>query len=357
MSDPYVGQLTFLRVYSGIVECRDLRSTIPTKGRQERIGRLLKMHANKREEIKRPAGDIVAAVGLKGHHDRRYPLCRRHPLILEVDEFPRAGHLHRHRTQDQGRPGEAGPGPAKLSKEDPSFRRFMDRKRADHHLRDGRAPLEIIVDRLMREFGWRQTSANPGGLPETITQTARPKENSSASPAANGQYGHVVWRWSPSSPGEKFQFVDAIKGGTDPPGIHPGRGERHPGGRWERRAGRLSGGGRQGDPVDGSYHEVDSSEMAFKIAGSMGFKEGARRAHRYCWSRSWPWKWSSPEEFIGEVIGDLTSRRGKITRLETRNGVQVIEAKVPLAEMFGYATAASFEHPGPGHFYHAVFPL
>jgi elongation factor G len=340
MSDPYVGQLTFLRIYSGtLVSGSSVYNA--NKGKRERIGRLLKMHANKREEIKEArAGDIVAAAGLKETMTGHTLCAEEHPLVLEEMEFPEPVISLAIEPKAKADQEKLDQGLHKLSLEDPSFRMFTDTETGQRIISGmGELHLEIIVDRLMREFG---VSVNVGkpmvAYRETITQAARAEGKFVRQSGGRGQYGHVILDVEPSSPGEKFQFVDAIKGGTIPreyiPAVEKGV-------REAAESGVLA-----GYPVvdvkvtlrDGSFHEVDSSELAFKIAGSMGFKEGARRAKPILLEPIMSVEVVVPEQFIGEVTGDISSRRGKITNLESRNGLQVLEAKVPLAEMFGYAT-------------------
>ena len=340
MSDPYVGQLTFLRIYSGTLASG---SSIynANKGKRERIGRLLKMHANKREEIKEAsAGDIVAAAGLKETMTGHTLCAEEHPLVLEEMEFPEPVISLAIEPKAKADQEKVDQGLHKLSLEDPSFRMFTDTETGQRIISGmGELHLEIIVDRLMREFG---VSVNVGkpmvAYRETITQAARAEGKFVRQSGGRGQYGHVFLEVEPSPPGEKFQFVDAIKGGAIPreyiPAVEKGV-------REAAESGVLAGYPMVDVKVtlrDGSFHEVDSSELAFRIAGSMGFKEGARRAKPVLLEPIMSVEVVVPEQFIGEVTGDISSRRGKITNLESRNGLQVLAAKVPLAEMFGYAT-------------------
>jgi elongation factor G len=340
MSDPYVGQLTFLRIYSGSLESG---SSIynSSKGRRERIGRLLKMHANKREEIKSASsGEIVAAVGLKGTTTGD-TLCEEdRPLILEAMEFPEPVISMAVEPKAKGDQEKLDQGLQRLSMEDPSFHRYTDAETGQCIISGmGELHLEIIVDRLMREFGVPVNVGKPMvAYRETITRSAQSEGKFIRQSGGKGQYGHVVLQVDPLASGEKFQFVTAIKGGTIPreyiPAVEKGV-------REAVERGVLAGYPMVDIKVtllDGSFHEVDSSEMAFKIAGSMGFKEGARQAHPVLLEPIMALEVITPGDFIGEVSGDLSSRRGKITRLEPQNGVQVIEAHVPLSEMFGYAT-------------------
>jgi elongation factor G len=299
------------------------------------------MHANKREEIKEArAGDIVAAAGLKETMTGHTLCAEEHPLVLEEMEFPEPVISLAIEPKAKADQEKLDQGLHKLSLEDPSFRMFTDTETGQRIISGmGELHLEIIVDRLMREFGVPVNVGKPMvAYRETITQAARAEGKFIRQSGGRGQYGHVILEVEPSAPGEKFQFVDAIKGGTIPreyiPAVEKGV-------REAAESGVLA-----GYPVvdvkvtlrDGSFHEVDSSELAFKIAGSMGFKEGARRAKPILLEPIMSVEVVVPEQFIGEVTGDISSRRGKITNLEARNALQVLEAKVPLAEMFGYAT-------------------
>jgi len=340
MSDPYVGQLTFLRIYSGRLNSG---SSIynSSKRRRERIGRLLKMHANKREEIKSASsGEIVAAVGLKGTTTGDTLCAENHPLILESMDFPDPVISMAIEPRAKADQEKLDQGLQKLSMEDPSFRRYLDAETGQCIISGmGELHLEIVVDRLRREFGVPVNVGKPMvAYRETITRAARSEGKFIRQSGGKGQYGHVVLQVEPLRSGEKFQFVEAIKGGTVPreyiPGVEKGVREA------------VERGVLAGYPVvdikvtllDGSFHEVDSSELAFKIAGSMAFKEGAKQAQPVLLEPIMAVEVITPEDYIGEVSGDLSSRRGRITKLEPRNGVRVIAANVPLAEMFGYAT-------------------
>jgi elongation factor G len=340
MNDPYVGNLTFLRIYSGILTSG---SSIynSSKRKRERIGRLLKMHANKREEIKSASsGEIVAVVGLKGTTTGD-TLCEEdHPLVLESIEFPEPVISMAIEPKAKGDQEKLDQGLQKLSMEDPSFHHHLDAETGQCIISGmGELHLEIIVDRLIREFGVTAKVGKPiVAYRETITQAVCSEGKFIRQSGGRGQYGHVILKVEPLPPGEKFQFVNAIKGGTIPreyiPAVEKGI-------REAVEVGVLA-----GYPVvdvkvtllDGSFHEVDSSELAFKIAGSIGFKEGVKRAQPVLLEPIMAVEVIVPEDFIGEVSGDLASRRGKITNLETQNRAQRMEAKVPLAEMFGYAT-------------------
>jgi elongation factor G len=329
-----------LRIYSGtLTSGASIYNS--SKRKRERIGRLLKMHANKREEIKTASsGEIVAVVGLKGTMTGD-TLCEEdHPLILESMDFPEPVISMAIEPKVKGDQEKLGQGLQKLSMEDPSFRRHIDAETGQCIIRGmGELHLEIIVDRLMREFGVPVNVGKPMvAYRETITQPARSEGKFVRQSGGKGQYGHVILKVEPLPAGEKFQFVDAIKGGTIPreyiPAVEKGV-------REAVERGVLAGYPMVGIKVtllDGSFHEVDSSELAFKIAGSIGFREGAKQAQPVLLEPIMAVEVIVPEDFIGEVSGDLSSRRGKITNLEARNGVRVVTAKVPLAEMFGYAT-------------------
>jgi len=340
MTDPYVGQLTFLRIYSGMLTSGSAIYN-SSKKKRERIGRLLKMHANTREEIKSASsGEIVAAVGLKGTKTGD-TLCEEdHPLVLESIDLPEPVIAMAIEPKAKGDQEKLDQGLQKLGNEDPSFLHHTDAETGQRIISGmGELHLEIIVDRLKREYSVPVNVGKPiVAYRETITRAARSEGRFVRQSGGRGQYGHVFLEVEPLPPGEKIQFVDAIKGGTIPrefiPAVEKGVREA------------ADGGVLAGYPVvdvrvtllDGSFHEVDSSELAFKIAGSMGFKEGIRQAQPVLLEPIMAVEVIVPEEFTGEVNGDLGSRRGKITHLEIRNGAQRIEAKVPLAEMFGYAT-------------------
>jgi elongation factor G len=312
-----------------------------TKGKKERIGRLLKMHANKREEIKEVfAGDIAAAVGLK-YSTTGDTLCPEdHPVILESIEFPEPVISIAIEPKTKADQEKLGTSLAKLASEDPSFRVRTDEETGQTIISGmGELHLEIIVDRLMREF---KVEANVGkpqvAYRETITKKVKVEGKFVRQSGGRGQYGHVWLEVEPQEAGKGYEFVDAIKGGVVPreyiPAVDKGILEA-------TNTGVLA-----GFPVvdvkitliDGSYHEVDSSEMAFKIAGSMGFKEGCAKAGPVLLEPIMSVEVVVPEEYMGDVIGDLNSRRGRIMGMENRAGAQVVSSMVPLAQMFGYAT-------------------
>ncbi len=340
MTDPFVGQLTFFRVYSGVAESG---ATIlnSTKDKKERFGRLLKMHANKREEVTQVyAGDIAAAVGLK-HTTTGDTLCDpKAPSLLEAMEFPEPVIHIAIEPKTKGDQEKLGTALGKLLSEDPSLRVRTDEETGQTILSGmGELHLEIIIDRLRREF---KVEANVGApqvaYRETITQTVEVQGKFARQSGGRGQYGDCHLRLEPLEAGGGFVFVDEIKGGVIPKEYIPAVGK---GAEEASRNGVLA-----GFPIvdvkvtcfDGSYHEVDSSEMAFKIAGSMGFKEGAAKAKPVLLEPMMAVEVVVPEEYMGDVMGDLSSRRGKVMGMDMRGGAQVINAHVPLANMFGYAT-------------------
>jgi elongation factor G len=340
MTDPFVGQLCFFRVYSGALKSGSYIYN-STKGKKERIGRLLQMHANKREEIKEVyAGDIAAAVGLK-YTTTGDTLCpEEHPVILESIEFPEPVISIAIEPKTKADQEKLGTSLAKLASEDPSFRVKTDEETGQTIISGmGELHLEIIVDRLMREF---KVEANVGrpqvAYRETITKKVKVEGKFVRQSGGRGQYGHVWLEVEPQEPGKGYEFVDAIKGGVVPreyiPAVDKGIREA------------MDTGVLAGYPVvdfkvsliDGSYHEVDSSEMAFKIAGSMGFKEGCSKAGPVLLEPIMSVEVVVPEDYMGDVIGDLNSRRGRIMGMESRAGAQVVTSMVPLAQMFGYST-------------------
>ncbi|CAH2030575.1 elongation factor G [Trichlorobacter ammonificans] len=340
MTDPFVGQLTFIRVYSGVLQSGSYVYNA-TKGKKERIGRLLKMHANKREEIKEVyAGDIAAAVGLK-YTITGDTLCEEaKPVVLESIDFPEPVISIAIEPKTKADQEKLGLSLQKLASEDPSFRVKTDEETGQTIISGmGELHLEIIVDRLMREF---KVEANVGkpqvAYRETISKKVKVEGKFVRQSGGRGQYGHVWLEVEPQEPGKGYEFVDAIKGGVVPreyiPAVDKGIQEA------------TDNGVLAGFPVvdvkvtliDGSYHEVDSSEMAFKIAGSMGFKEGCQKASPILLEPIMSVEVVVPEEYMGDVIGDLNSRRGKIMGMDSRAGAQVVGAMVPLANMFGYST-------------------
>jgi len=340
MTDPFVGQLTFLRVYSGTMNAGSYVYN-STKGTKERVGRLLKMHANKREDIKEvSAGDIAAAVGLKSTLTGDTLCDEKTPVVLEAMEFPDpviSVAIEPKTKPDQEKLSQAL---AKLAQEDPSFRVSNNEETGQTLIAGmGELHLEIIVDRLTREF---KVGANVGkpqvAYRETIRTASKAEGKFVRQSGGRGQYGHVYLEMEPLEAGKGFEFVSKVVGGTVP---------REYWNAVEKGIKEAADGGvLAGYPfvdfrvtlTDGSYHEVDSSEMAFKIAGSMGFKEAAKKAKPIILEPIMNVEVVTPEEYMGDVIGDLNSRRGKIQSMEKRGKAQVIRAQVPLSEMFGYAT-------------------
>jgi elongation factor G len=340
MTDPFVGQLAFVRVYSGHVESGQ-NVWNSTKQRRERIGRLLKMHANKREEIQAVyAGDIAACVGLKNVTTGDTICDEKHAVVLESIEFPTpviAVAVEPKTKSDQEKMSVAL---NKLAQEDPTFRVHSDPETAQTIISGmGELHLEIIVDRMMREFGVQANVGKPQvAYRETIRRKAEAEGKYIRQTGGRGQYGHVKITVEPGEPGSGYVFENEIVGGSVPkdyiPAIEKGIGEA------------MEGGVLAGYPMkdikvtlyDGSYHEVDSSEMAFKIAGSMAFKEAAKRAQPALLEPVMKVEVVVPEEYMGDIIGDLNSRRGRIEGMEPRGGSQVINSMVPLSDMFGYAT-------------------
>ncbi len=340
MSDPFAGQLTYFRVYSGTLKTGTPVLNV-TKGTKDRIGRLLKMHANKREEIDMVyAGDIAAAVGLKGATTGDTLADEKQPVLLEIMKFPEpviAMAIEPKTKQDQEKMGFAL---QKLAQEDPSFRVRTDEETAQTIIAGmGELHLEIIVDRLLREF---KVEANVGkpevAFRETIRRRAEAEAKYIKQTGGRGQYGHVVLTVEPLEPGKGFEFVNKIVGGAIPkefiPAVEKGVKERMENGviaGYPLRDIRVT-------LIDGSYHDVDSNEMAFKIAASMGFADACKKADPVLLEPIMKVEVLVPQEFMGDVIGNLNGRRGKVQGMKVRAGAQAIEASVPLSEMFGYAT-------------------
>ncbi|MBA3364574.1 MAG: elongation factor G [Actinobacteria bacterium] len=341
MSDPYVGKLTYFRVYSGTVKAGD-RVLNTTTGKTERIGRILQMHANHREE--RPeiaAGEIAAGVGLKGTTTGDTLAVETAPIRLESMDFPEPVISVAIEPKTKGDQDKLSQGLQRLTEEDPSFRVRSDEETGQTLIAGmGELHLEIIVDRLMREF---KVDANVGrpqvAYRETISRSVEKVEGKFVrQTGGRGQYGHAVIHMEPAQPGEGYEFLDRIVGGKVPreyiSSVDLGIQEA-------MESGLLA-----GYPVvdirvslvDGSYHEVDSSEMAFKIAGSMAFKNAMQRAKPKLLEPVMAVEVVTPEDYLGDVMGDLSARRGRVEGLEPRGNAQVIKASVPLATMFGYAT-------------------
>jgi elongation factor G len=352
MTDPFVGQLAFIRVYSGKLATGDSVYNV-AKGRKERIGRLVKMHANKREEIKEVfAGDIAAAVGLRTVATGDTICDERYPVVLESIEFPAPVIQVAIEPKTKADQEKLGMAIGKLMQEDPTLKVVTDPETGQTILAGmGELHLEIVVDRMLREFGVQANVGKPQvAYRETIRQPADAEGRFVRQSGGRGQYGHVKIRLEPLPAGGGFQFVDQIVGGVVPkeyiPAVAKGIEEA------------LEGGLLAGYPVsdvrailyDGSYHEVDSSEMAFKIAGSLAVKNAGSKAHPVLLEPIMSVEVVVPEEYLGDVISDLNSRRGRIEGVELRGTSQIIRAMVPLSEMFGYATALRSRTQGRGSF-------
>jgi len=340
MTDPFVGQLVFIRIYSGQLKTGD-SVYIVGKRRTERIGRLLKMHANKREEISEIyAGDICACVGLRNITTGDTICDEKHPILLESIEFPTPVIAVAVEPKTKGDQEKMGVALSKLAQEDPTFKVHTDPDSGQTIISGmGELHLEIIIDRMMREFSVEANVGKPQvAYRETIRRKAEAEGKYIRQTGGRGQYGHAKIRLEPNEPGKGYEFVNEIVGGVVPKEyikpIDQGMQEA------------MEGGVLAGYPMvdikatlyDGSYHEVDSNEMAFKIAGSMAFKEAARKASPVILEPVMSVEVVVPEDFAGAIMGDLSSRRGRIEGMEHRAGSQVIKSIVPLAEMFGYAT-------------------
>ncbi|MCY0873131.1 MAG: elongation factor G [Acidithiobacillus caldus] len=340
MTDPFVGQLTFFRVYSGVLQAG---STVfnPGRGQRERIGRVLQMHANERREIKEVyAGDIAAAVGLKTAFTGDTLCDMNKPILLEQMEFPEPVIHVAVEPKTKADQEKMGIALGKLAQEDPSFRVRTDPESGQTIISGmGELHLEIIVDRMKREFNVEATVGAPQvAYRETIRKAVESEGKFVRQSGGRGQYGHVWLRLEPLEPGSGFVFENAVVGGVVP--------KEYIGPTQKGVEEALENGIIAGFPVvdvkatifDGSYHEVDSSEAAFKIAGSMAFKAGAAKANPVLLEPIFGVEVVTPEEYMGDIIGDINSRRGVMQGMEDEAGAKVIKAEVPLAEMFGYAT-------------------
>jgi len=352
MTDPYVGKLCFFRVYSGTVDAgASVLNSV--KDQSERIGRILQMHANHRKDIETCyAGDIAAAVGLKNTTTGDTLCDPKHPIILESMVFPEP--VIRVAIEPKTKAGQEKMGIAlsKLAEEDPTFRTYTDQETGQTIIAGmGELHLEIIVDRLLREF---RVEANVGkpqvAYKETIRKSVEQETKYARQSGGKGQYGHVKIRVEPNESGKGYEFVNAVVGGAIPkeyiPAVDAGI-------QGAMQAGVLAGYQVVDCKVtlfDGSFHEVDSSEMAFKIAGSMAFKDAMRKADPAILEPMMKVCVTVPEEYMGDVMGDLNSRRGQIQGMQTRFGAQEIDAFVPLAEMFGYATDLRSKSQGRGNY-------
>ena len=351
-TDPYVGRLSFIRVYSGMLNT-GTQVLNSTKKQKERIGRILQMHANHREDIETVySGDIAAVIGLKNSTTGDTLCDDKHPIILESMEFPEP--VIRVAIEPKTKAGQEKMtiGLIKLAEEDPTFKTYTDEETGQTIIAGmGELHLEIIVDRLLREY---KVEANVGApqvaYKETIKKTVEQDTKYARQSGGKGQYGHVKIRVEPNESGKGYEFINSVVGGAVPkeyiPAVDAGI------------QGAMNAGVVAGFPVvdvkvtlyDGSYHEVDSSEMAFKIAGSMAFKEACRKADATLLEPIMKVSVIVPDEYMGDVIGDLNSRRGQIIQLEARPGAQQIDAHVPLAEMFGYATDLRSRTQGRGQY-------
>ena len=340
MTDPFVGTLSFFRVYSGVLMAGSYVYN-STKGKKERIGRLLKMHANKREEIKEvSAGDIAAAIGLRNTTTGDTLCDVVAPVVLESIDFPEPVISIAIEPKTKADQERLGLSLQKLATEDPSFRVRTDEETGQTIISGmGELHLEIIVDRLLREFNVGANVGRPQvAYKETVRKEVEQEGKFVRQTGGRGQYGHVYLRVEPQPPGKGFDFVEAIKGGAIPKDYIPAV---RNGVRGAMESGSLAGYPMVDIKVtllDGSYHDVDSSEIAFKIAASMAFKDAVRKASPVLLEPIMAVEVVVPEAFMGEVIGDISSRRGKIVGLNSRPATQVIESCVPLAKMFGYAT-------------------
>ena len=340
MTDPFVGQLAFIRVYSGVMTSG---ATIynPRQRRKERIGRLLKMHADKREDIKQVyAGDIAAAVGLKSVATGDTICDHQHQIVLEAMEFPNPVISLAIEPKTKADQEKLDQGLAKLTREDPTFRVRTDEETGQVVISGmGELHLEIIVDRLRREFGVAATVGRPQvAYREALTKPAEAEGRYVKQTGGRGQYGHVKLRMAPGRPGDGFVFKNEIFGGAVPKEFIR---SIEDGVREATTTGVLAGYAIEDVSVtlyDGSSHDVDSSEMAFKVAASMAFREGARRAAPVLLEPIMKVEVVVPELQLGDVIADLDSRRGKVKSMQAHGGTQIVNARVPLAEMFGYAT-------------------
>jgi elongation factor G len=339
-TDPYVGQLIFFRVYSGVVNSGDTIYN-PVKGRKERIGRILQMHANQREEIKEVrAGDIAAAVGLKDVTTGDTLCDLASPITLERMVFPEPVIHVAVEPKTKADQEKMGIALGRLAQEDPSFRVRTDEESGQTIMSGmGELHLEILVDRMRREFG---VEANVGApqvaYREAIKKEVEQEGKHAKQSGGKGQYGHVWIKMGPNEQGKGFEFIDSIKGGTVPreyiPAVEKGLKEA------------LNNGVLAGFPVvdvkvtlfDGSYHDVDSSELAFKLAAILAFKDGMRKANPVLLEPMMAVEVETPEDYMGDVMGDLNRRRGIIQGMEDAAGVKLVKAEVPLAEMFGYST-------------------
>ena len=352
MTDPYVGKLCFFRVYSGKIETGQMAYN-PTKKARERFGRILQMHANDRKDIDVCwAGDIAAVVSVKNTTTGDTFCDEAHPIVLENMDFPEP--VIRVAIEPKTKAGEEKMGIAlgKLAEEDPTFRTYTDEETGQTIIAGmGELHLEIIVDRLLREF---KVEANVGkpqvAYKETIRRAAESDLKYARQSGGKGQYGHVKIRIEPNEPGAGFVFENTVVGGAIPKEFIPAV---EAGVKSAMQSGVLAGYNVVDVKVnlyDGSYHEVDSSEMAFKIAGSMAFKDAMAKADPVLTEPIMKVVVTTPEEYMGDVIGDINQRRGQVNSMDTVSGAYQINAFVPLSEMFGYSTSLRSRTQGRGNY-------
>lgn len=352
MADPYVGKLAFVRVYSGTLKAGSTAYN-STKGKRERIGRMLRMHANSREDIDElNAGDIAAVVGLKAITTGDTLCDDKHTIVLETMDFPEPVIEVAIEPKTKAGQEKMGIALARLSEEDPTFRTYTDPETGQTIIAGmGELHLEIIVDRMMREYKVEAKVGKPQvSYRETIRKTVKTTGLYKKQSGGKGQFGHVVIELEPLEPGAGYEFVDKIVGGVVPKEYIPAVDE---GIREAAKNGVLAGFevmDFRATLVDGSYHEVDSSEIAFKIAGSMAFKDAVKSAAPVLLEPIMAVEVHVPDDYLGDVMGNLNSRRGQIEGTELRGGAQVIRSMVPLSEMFGYATDLRSRTQGRGTF-------
>ncbi len=355
MTDPFVGKLAFIRVYSGTMDSNSYILNA-TKDKKERVGRILQMHANKRAELDRVyAGDIAAVVGLKNTTTGDTICDEKHPVILESMEFPEP--VIELAIEPTSKAGQQKLGEAlnKLSEEDPTFRTHTNRETGQTIIAGmGELHLEIIVDRLLREFNVEANVGTPQvAYKEAITKTVEVDSKYVRQTGGHGQYGHCKVRFEPLDPNsdeQQFKFDSEVVGGTIPKEYIPAIGK---GIQEAMKAGTLNGYpvlGVHAIVTDGSYHEVDSSEQAFEIAGSMAFKDAMQKADPVLLEPIMKVEVTMPEEYLGDVMGDLNSRRGRIEHMDDLGGGKIVKAYVPLSEMFGYATNLRSRTQGRGNY-------
>ena len=350
MTDPFVGKLAFFRVYSGVLASGSYVYN-SSKGKRERIGRILQMHANHREEITTVySGDIAAAVGLKDTTTGDTLCDEKSPVVLEKMEFPEPVISVAIEPKTKAGQEKMGVALSKLAEEDPTFKTYTDDETGQTIISGmGELHLDIIVDRLLREF---KVEANVGApqvaYKETIKKHVKSEMKYARQSGGKGQYGHVLIELEPNEQGAGYTFINKVVGGAIP--------KEYIGPVDQGIQEALENGVLAGYPVldvkvtlyDGSYHDVDSSEMAFKIAGSMAFKDGCRKADPIILEPIFKLEVTVPEEYMGDIMGDINSRRGRIEGMEARNGAQIIRGYVPLSEMFGYATDLRSKTQGRG---------